>query len=49
MVDKAFNGQVMEVFKGSDLKENIKEMFTHMRMQIENLAFANSQLIKPCF
>ena len=42
IVNKAFNSWMMEVFKGSNLNENIYEMFAHMRMQIENLALVNS-------
>ena len=30
-IDKAFNSQMMEVFKGSDLNEIIEEMFAHIR------------------
>ena len=41
-VDKAFNSRMMEVFKGSNLKEIISEMFAHMKKQVENIALANS-------
>ena len=34
-VDKAFISQMMEVFKGSNLNEIIKEMFAHMKAQVE--------------
>ena len=45
MVKKAFNSQIMEVFQGSDLGEIIKEVFTHMKTQVENLALANSGFV----
>ena len=45
MVDTAFNSQMMEVFKGSDLNEIIEEMFAHMRTQIKNPALANSRFV----
>ena len=44
-VDKAFNSQMVEVFQGSDLSEIIKEMFPHMRTQVENPALAYSRFM----
>ena len=41
--DKVFNSQMTEVFQGRDLNEIINEMFTHMKMQMENLALVNSR------
>ena len=43
-VDKTFSGRMMEVFKGSNLKEIIEEMFAHMQTQVENRALANSRI-----
>ena len=40
-----FNSQMMKVFQGSDLCETIKELFAHMKMQVENLALANSRFL----
>ena len=45
IVDKAFISQMVEVFKGNDLGEIFEEMFPHMRMQVENLALANSEVV----
>ena len=45
MVDKAFNSQMMEMFKGSDLNEIIEEMFPQMRMEIKNPALVNSRFV----
>ena len=44
-VDKAFNSQMMEVLKGSNLNEIINEMFTHLKTQVENPALANSRFV----
>ena len=44
-VKKVFNSQMLEVFQESDLGETIKEMFTHMKTQIENLALAKSRFV----
>ena len=41
--DKVFNSQMTEVFQGRDLNEIIDKMFTHMKMQMENLALVNSR------
>ena len=43
--DKAFNSWMTEVFWGSDMDEIIEEMFTHMKMQIENPALVNSRFV----
>ena len=45
MVKKVFNSQMTEVFQGSDLGKIIEEMFAHMKMQVENLALANSEFM----
>ena len=44
-VDKVFNSQMTEVFQRSNLNYIIDEMFTHMRMQVENLALVNSRFV----
>ena len=36
MVKKAFNSGMMEVFQGSELGKIIKEMFAHMKTQVEH-------------
>ena len=43
-VRKACNSQMMEVFQGSDLGKMI-EMFTHIKMQVENPPFANGRFV----
>ena len=43
--DKAFNSLMTKVFQRSNLEEVIVEMFTHMSMQIENPALANSRFM----
>ena len=40
-----FNSQITKVFQRSYLGEIIQEMFTHMKMQIENPALANSRFM----
>ena len=34
-----------DIFQGSNLNEIVNEMFTHMKTQIENLAFRNSRFV----
>ena len=34
---------MMDIFQGSDLNEIVSGMFTHMKMQIEKPALANSR------
>ena len=34
-----------DVFQGSDLNKIVNGMFTHMKMQIENAALANSRFV----
>ena len=44
-VKKAFNSQMTKVFQESDLDEITKEIFAHMKMQVKNLALANSRFV----
>ena len=44
-VRKAFNSWMMELFQGSYLGEIVEEMVAHMKMQVENLALANSRFV----
>ena len=44
-VDNAFNSRMTEIVQGSDLNEIVNEMLTHMKMQIENPALANSRFV----
>ena len=42
-IDKAFNSRMTKIFQGRNLNEIVNEMLTHMKMQIENPALANSR------
>ena len=45
MVELPFNSRMTEIFQGSDLNEIVKEMFTHMKTQIENPTLTNSRFV----
>ena len=44
-VDKAFNSEMTEIYKGSDLDEIINKMLAHMKTQIGNAALTNSRFV----
>ena len=44
-VRKVFNNLMTVVFQGSNMGEIIEEMFTHMKMKVENTALANSRFV----
>ena len=45
IIDLAFNSLMASVYRGSNLKKIVNEMFTHMRFQIENPALLNSRFV----
>ena len=44
-VEKPFNSKTMEIHQGRDFNEIIDGMLTHMKMQIETPALANSRFV----
>ena len=44
-INLAFNSKMTSIYRASDLKQIVNEMFSHMRFQIENLALLNSKFI----
>ena len=45
VVNLAFNGLMVNVYRGSDLDQIVDGMIAHMKFQIENPALLNSRLL----